>query len=91
MKERNERLKRFFTDNGLEKVFVRCYGIGGHFYNVEVRTVSPITLSLVKELFDKKFFNIRITDNFLSFIFREGNGTPPQYSFLENPMDGGAC
>jgi len=22
--------------------------------------------------------------------FREGNGTPLQYSFLENPMDGGA-
>ena len=63
MNERNERLERFFTDNGLEKVFVRCYGIGGHFYNVEVRTVSPITLSLVKELFDRKFFNIRITDN----------------------------
>ena len=21
----------------------------------------------------------------------EGNGTPPQYSCLENPMDGGAC
>lgn len=60
MYEKN--LEKFFTDNGLEKVFVRCYGIGGHFYNVEVRTVSPITLSLVKELFDKKFFNIRITD-----------------------------
>ena len=56
MYEKN--LERFFTDNGLEKVLVRCYGIGGHFYNVEVRTVSPITLSLVKELFDKKFFNI---------------------------------
>ena len=24
-------------------------------------------------------------------IFREGNGTPLQYSCLENPMDGGAC
>ena len=23
--------------------------------------------------------------------FREGNGTPLQYSCLENPMDGGAC
>ena len=23
-------------------------------------------------------------------IFREGNGTPLQYSCLENPMDGGA-
>lgn len=60
MYEKN--LEKFFTDNGLEKVFVRCYGIGGHFYNVELRTVSPISLSLVKELFDKKFFNIRITD-----------------------------
>ena len=25
-----------------------------------------------------------------SLIFREGNGTPLQYSCLENPMDGGA-
>ena len=24
------------------------------------------------------------------FVIREGNGTPLQYSFLENPMDGGA-
>ena len=27
---------------------------------------------------------------FLAFFFREGNGTPLQYSCLENPMDGGA-
>ena len=26
----------------------------------------------------------------LGSIFREGNGTPLQYSCLENPMDGGA-
>ena len=26
----------------------------------------------------------------LDSIFREGNGTPLQYSCLENPMDGGA-
>ena len=26
----------------------------------------------------------------LSLYFGEGNGTPPQYSCLENPMDGGA-
>ena len=25
------------------------------------------------------------------FAFGEGNGTPLQYSCLENPMDGGAC
>ena len=24
-------------------------------------------------------------------MFGEGNGTPLQYSCLENPMDGGAC
>ena len=63
MKEWNDKLEKFFTDNGLEKVFVRCYGSGGHFYNIEIRTISPIELSLVKELFDKKFFNIKIVDN----------------------------
>ena len=26
----------------------------------------------------------------ISFSTREGNGTPLQYSCLENPMDGGA-
>ena len=26
----------------------------------------------------------------LVILFREGNGTPLQYSCLENPMDGGA-
>ena len=26
----------------------------------------------------------------LCFLFGEGNGTPLQYSCLENPMDGGA-
>jgi len=28
--------------------------------------------------------------DFLNTFVREGNGTPLQYSFLENPMDGGA-
>ena len=27
---------------------------------------------------------------FLKHLYREGNGTPLQYSCLENPMDGGA-
>ena len=26
----------------------------------------------------------------LTYLFRESNGTPLQYSCLENPMDGGA-
>ena len=28
---------------------------------------------------------------FLIFGYTEGDGTPLQYSCLENPMDGGAC
>ena len=28
--------------------------------------------------------------DFLNTFVREGNGTPLQHSFLENPMDGGA-
>ena len=28
--------------------------------------------------------------NYMNFFFREGNGTPLQYSCLENPMGGGA-
>ena len=28
--------------------------------------------------------------SFLAILVREGNGTPLQYSCLENPMDGGA-
>ena len=31
-----------------------------------------------------------VTLKLLSFSSREGNGTPLQYSCLENPMDGGA-
>lgn len=62
MQIRIKKLERFFESFGLEKLNVRCYGIGGHFYNVEVRTVSPIEISLVKELFIKKFYNIRIID-----------------------------
>ena len=33
--------------------------------------------------------NYRINLN-LSYVHGEGNGTPFQYSCLENPMDGGA-
>ena len=37
---------------------------------------------------------IKALENYLCMVlcteFREGNGTPLQYSCLENPMDGGA-
>ena len=35
--------------------------------------------------------NVRILSTSLATVFGEGNGTPLQYSCLENPMDGGAC
>ena len=44
----------------------------------------------------KTFFFLTGRENQISdwyqliFIVREGNGTPLQYSCLENPMDGGA-
>ena len=34
--------------------------------------------------------NVRLFIKFLDLNIREGNGTPLQYSCLENPMDGGA-
>ena len=37
-----------------------------------------------------KFNAFSILIKHVSFIVGEGNGTPLQYSCLENPMDGGA-
>ena len=38
----------------------------------------------------KRFKEAALAFSFISYIFGEGNGTPLQYSCLENPMDGGA-
>ena len=35
-------------------------------------------------------YHIEYINSFLCYIVGEGNGTPLQYSCLENPMDGGA-
>ena len=42
---------------------------------------------LEKQLVEKKMIFIKTS---LTSLSREGNGTPLQYSCLENPMDGGA-
>ena len=34
---------------------------------------------------------LSVINRVLVTIYGEGNGTPLQYSCLENPMDGGAC
>ena len=43
-------------------------------------------------LFGISFFHLRSVGTFSSYLqhtFGEGNGTPLQYSCLENPVDGG--
>ena len=48
------------------------------------------TIALTRQTFAGKMMSLLF--NMLSrFVIGEGNGTPLQYSCLENPMDGGAC
>ena len=49
--------------------------------------ISGIAKSLLK---NKKLGQFDLEIAGLSTEIREGNGNPLQYSFLENPMDGGA-
>ena len=47
------------------------------------------TIALTLQTFVGK--EISLLFNMLSkFVMGEGNGTPHQYSYLENPIDGGA-
>ena len=47
------------------------------------------TIALIRQTFVGKVMSLLF--NMLSrFVMGEGNGTPLQYSCLENPMDGGA-
>ena len=48
-------------------------------------TSCMLNLGVAQVGFGIFFFYLR-----LCILFREGNGTPLQYSCLENPMDGGA-
>ena len=49
-----------------------------------VRSPSPYLFYII--------YFIKLSENYyvLASCYREGNGTPLQYSCLENPMDGGA-
>lgn len=57
------KLEKFFEKHDLKDLYFKCYGIGGHYYNVELRTSSCINVSFVNDLFKNKFFNIKIIDN----------------------------
>ena len=48
--------------------------------------VRPETIKLLEDNIGSLFFILTYVVN-----MGEGNGTPLQYSCLENPMDGGAC
>ena len=53
---------------------------------------SLIMLCIFLRLFLHYKISLGVDSNniYLAYITREGNGTPLQYSCLENPMDGGA-
>ena len=63
---------------------------------VEVQSLNLWRVREVLSILFKIFFSIMIYHRILNIIAPcaiqsgEGNGTPLQYSCLENPMDGGA-
>jgi len=46
--------------------------------------------NLARKVLSTAWWLLLLTLNIFPYIFGEGNGTPLQYSCLENPMDGGA-
>ena len=54
------------------------------------RTMQVFMNSTYMRTFPSWLTNSNSELDFLNTFVREGNGTPLQYSFLENPMDGGA-
>ena len=53
------------------------------------RTMQVFMNSTYMRTFPSWLTNSNSELDFLNTFVREGNGTPLQYSFLENPMDGG--
>ena len=54
----------------------------------EISSLAHLILRFLRTGLSSSPWN-RVT-SICTFCFREGNGTPLQYSCLENPMDGGA-
>ena len=52
---------------------------------IKDRNIRPETIKLLEDNIGSLFFILTYVVN-----IGEGNGTPLQYSCLENPMDGGA-
>ena len=63
------------------KLLKLCYQTGSHYFFLKYFHIIPFQVA----------FNMRFLLFSLSGpVNGEGNGTPLQYSCLENPMDGGA-
>ena len=55
-----------------------------------IKDIISWQIIFTHHLLNVYFFNCKINLDHIIKNFREGNGTPLQYSCLENPMDGGA-
>ena len=55
-----------------------------------IKDIISRQIIFTHHLLNVYFFNCKINMDHIIKNFREGNGTPLQYSCLENPMDGGA-
>ena len=51
--------------------------------------LGPVQSELLEQTQSLEVFNSTLDHFDVQQVFREGNGTPLQYSCLENPMDGG--
>lgn len=63
MNDFKNKIKEFFEKHNMKDLHFKYYGIGGHYYNIELRTSSCINVDFVNDLFKNKFFNIKIIDN----------------------------
>ena len=60
------------------------------FFTLKKTHCQPISLIRPERRKAGGRYDLVSDSDILGTIGREGNGTPPQYSCLENPMDGGA-
>ena len=64
--------------------------MGCHFLLQCIKVKSENLSVLLLNEFNLNIMWKKLLNTFASLISGEGNGTPLQYSCLENPMDGGA-
>ena len=73
-----------------DQCYTKSAGVKGQLLGIRKLRSLPVPISYVISHFP--FGSEIMVHGYWSLLFtsREGNGTPLQYSCLENPMDGGA-